>query len=85
MDQIELSHGRDDRWTVTLPSLIVTSLSNETAEAFDVAWRRRDAAAARPISRPVSDQASASVWRGRSLPVDRAGSRGTAQASYVAP
>jgi hypothetical protein len=57
MDQIELSQGSDDRWTVTLPSLIVTSLSSETAEAFVVAWRRlRDAAAARPVSHPVSDQ-----------------------------
>lgn len=71
MDQIELTQGSDDRWTVTLPSLIVTSLPAKQPEASVVAWRRlRDAGAVRPISRPVADQASASVWLGRSLPVD---------------
>jgi hypothetical protein len=40
MAEIELTQNIDGRWSVTLPGLVVTDLTRETAEAFAAAYQR---------------------------------------------
>lgn len=40
MAQIELVQDCDGRWSVKLPSLVVTDLTREAAEAFVAAYHR---------------------------------------------
>lgn len=58
MPQVELSSDKDGVWTVSLPGLIVTNLTQETAEAFAAAHRRLQPSVRKVhrSSRTVADQ-----------------------------